>query len=156
MWLVGLTWIHETCCLGTLITTYLTNIGNDGLHLLVRQKLLWKIPFHQTAWTMYFQKKAYKIPHHLYNSRSWGLDVIVAVNGIMGYRQPNDRYTFWNVLRHILLFPSPSFVFRACLVMWHAIITRFLITVPIRRLFTGCFMGWHGPMLSSPIIRRML
>ena len=45
------------------------------------------------------------------------LDVIVAVNGIMGYRQLNDRDTFWNVFRHILLLPSPSFVLRACLVI---------------------------------------
>lgn len=46
-----------------------------------------------------------------------GLDVIVIINGILGYRQLNDRYTFWNVFRHILLLPSPSFVLRACLVI---------------------------------------
>ena len=85
-----------------------------------------------------------------------GPGIIGTVNGIMGYRQLNDKYTFWNVFRHILLLPNPSFVLLACLVIWHAIITRFLMTVPIRRLFTGGFMGWFGPMLLSPIIRRML
>lgn len=114
--------------------------------------------FPSTTWLglCIFRKKQIKSQTTSITAGHGGLDVIVAVVGIMGYRQLNDRYTFWNVFRHILLFPSPSFVFRACLVMWHAIITRFLITVPVRRLFTGCLMRWHGPMLSSPIIRRML
>ena len=71
-----------------------------------------------------------------------GPGIIGTVNGIMGYRQLNDKYTFWNVFRHILLLPNPSFVLLACLVIWHAIITRFLMPC-----LSGVFLqgaSWDG------------